>query len=63
MLATHITEVVKIHGDELLSREETNHLLAQLKEKSPKLVEELGREAHDADFWAESGVMTNRIGI
>ncbi len=28
-----------------------------------KLVEELGREAHYADFWAESGVMANRIGI
>ncbi|MEY9305624.1 hypothetical protein ABH977_000836 [Bradyrhizobium ottawaense] len=28
-----------------------------------KLVEELGCEAHYADFWAESGVMANRIGI
>ncbi|MBI1369530.1 MAG: flagellar biosynthesis protein FlhA [Planctomycetes bacterium] len=41
MLATHLTEVVKNHAAELLSREETNNLVTQLKEKSPKLVEEV----------------------
>ncbi len=40
VLATHLTEVVKTHADELLSREETNNLIEQLKEASSKLVEE-----------------------
>jgi flagellar biosynthesis protein FlhA len=40
VLATHLTELVKDHADELLSRQEVNHLLDQLKAKSPKLVEE-----------------------
>jgi flagellar biosynthesis protein FlhA len=45
VLATHLTEVVKDHGDELLTREETNNLIEQLKEKAPKLTEEaLGGE-------------------
>ncbi|MEX2387866.1 MAG: flagellar biosynthesis protein FlhA, partial [Phycisphaeraceae bacterium] len=41
VLATHLTETVKGHAAELLSREETNNLIAQLKEKAPKLVEEV----------------------
>ena len=41
VLATHLTEVTKQHADELLSREEVNNLVATLKEKSPKLVEEV----------------------
>jgi flagellar biosynthesis protein FlhA len=41
VLATHITEVVKAHAYELLTREETSNLLTQLKEKSPKLVDEV----------------------
>ncbi len=41
VLATHLTEVIRTHADELLSREETNRLLDQLREKSPKLVEEV----------------------
>jgi flagellar biosynthesis protein FlhA len=41
VLATHLTEVVKNHAHELLSREETNNLIAQLKQKTPKLVEEV----------------------
>jgi flagellar biosynthesis protein FlhA len=40
VLATHLSEVVKSHADELVTREEINHLLDQLKTKSPKLVEE-----------------------
>ncbi|MFA7235805.1 MAG: flagellar biosynthesis protein FlhA [Phycisphaeraceae bacterium] len=40
VLATHLTEVIKTHADELLTREETNNLITQLKEKSPKLAEE-----------------------
>ena len=40
VLATHLTELIKRHADELLSREEVNHLLEQLKKSSPKLVEE-----------------------
>jgi len=40
VVATHVTELVKEHADELLSRQEVNHLLEQLKETAPKLVEE-----------------------
>jgi flagellar biosynthesis protein FlhA len=41
VLATHLSEVVRVHADELLTREEVSNLLAQLKQKTPKLVEEL----------------------
>ncbi len=41
VLATHLTEVVKTHGAELLTREETNHLIEQLKSQAPKLVTEV----------------------
>jgi flagellar biosynthesis protein FlhA len=41
VLATHLTELVKEHAEELLTREEVNHLLEQLKKNAPKLVEEV----------------------
>ncbi|WP_432799473.1 flagellar biosynthesis protein FlhA [Poriferisphaera sp. WC338] len=41
VLATHLTEVVKNHGYELLTREETNNLIEQLKQQAPKLTEEV----------------------
>jgi flagellar biosynthesis protein FlhA len=41
VLATHLMEVVKTHAAELLTREETNNLVTQLKTKAPKLVEEV----------------------
>ncbi|MEM6749893.1 MAG: flagellar biosynthesis protein FlhA [Planctomycetota bacterium] len=41
VLATHLTEVVKSHAAELLTREEANNLIGQLKERAPKLVEEV----------------------
>jgi flagellar biosynthesis protein FlhA len=41
VLATHLTEVVKTSAADLLTREEVNNLLTQLKEKTPKLVEEV----------------------
>jgi flagellar biosynthesis protein FlhA len=41
VLATHLTEVVKAHAYELLTREETNNLVAQLKQRAPKLVDEV----------------------
>ncbi|MEM1164906.1 MAG: flagellar biosynthesis protein FlhA [Planctomycetota bacterium] len=40
VLTTHLAEVAKHHGDELVTREEVNNLLVQLKERSPKLVED-----------------------
>ena len=40
VLATHLTEVVRKHADELLTRDEISNLLEQLKSKAPKLVEE-----------------------
>lgn len=39
VLATHLTEVVKNFANELLDFEETNNLITQLKDKSPKLTE------------------------
>ena len=40
VVATHLSELIRDHAEELLSRQEVNHLLDQLKEKSPKLIEE-----------------------
>lgn len=40
-LTTHLVEVVKVHADEMLSREETNNLITQLREKAPKLCDEV----------------------
>ena len=46
VLTTHLSEVVKSHADEMLSREETNNLITQLREKAPKLCDEvLGKVA------------------
>ncbi|MEE9296244.1 MAG: flagellar biosynthesis protein FlhA, partial [Phycisphaerae bacterium] len=41
VVSTFLTETIKRHADELLSRNELNRLLDALKERSPKLVEEL----------------------
>ncbi len=41
VLATHLTELVKSHAHEIVSREEVNHLIEQLKSRTPKLVEEV----------------------
>jgi flagellar biosynthesis protein FlhA len=40
VVATHLTEVVKEHAAELLTREEVSQLLDQLRKAAPKLVEE-----------------------
>lgn len=46
VVTTHLMEVVKSHADEMLSREETNNLITQLREKAPKLCDEvLGKVA------------------
>ena len=41
VLATHLQEVAKRHADELLSRDATKHLIDELKEASPTVVDEL----------------------
>ncbi len=41
VLATHLQELAKRHADELLSRDATKHLIDELKEISPTVVEEL----------------------
>ncbi len=41
VLGTHLTEVVKSHAAELLTRDEVANLVDQLKQRSPKLVEEV----------------------
>ena len=40
VVATHLSELIRGHADELLTRQEVNHLLDQLRQKSPKIVEE-----------------------
>jgi flagellar biosynthesis protein FlhA len=39
VLATHLTEIIKQHADELLTRQQTHRVLDTLKEKSPKAIE------------------------
>ncbi len=41
VIITHLTEVVRSHADELLNRQQVHELLNNLKERSPKIVEEL----------------------
>jgi len=41
VVTTHLMEVVKSYADEMLSREETNNLITQLREKAPKLCDEV----------------------
>ena len=41
VLATHLQEIAKRHADELLSRDATKHLIDELKEVAPTVVEEL----------------------
>jgi len=41
VIATHLSEVIRSHADELLSREEVNKLLNTLRETSPAVVEEV----------------------
>jgi len=44
VLATHLTELIRRHAAELLSRQDVNRLLENLKERSPKIVEEVTPE-------------------
>jgi flagellar biosynthesis protein FlhA len=41
VLATHLTETVRKHADELLTRDAAKHLIDQLKQTQPAAVEEL----------------------
>jgi flagellar biosynthesis protein FlhA len=41
VLATHLTELIKSHAFELLTRQETKHLIDNLKARVPALVEEV----------------------
>ena len=41
VLATHLTEVVRRHADEILTRDASKHLIDELKNTSPAVVEEL----------------------
>jgi flagellar biosynthesis protein FlhA len=41
VIVTHLTEVVRRHSDELLSRQQVHQLLDNLRQNSPKVVEEL----------------------
>jgi flagellar biosynthesis protein FlhA len=41
VISTYLTELIRRHADELLTRQEVNRLLDHLRERSPKLVEEV----------------------
>ncbi len=41
VIATHLTETVRKHADELLTRDAAKHLINELKQTSPAVVEEL----------------------
>ena len=41
VLATHLTEVIKAHADEILGRKETQDLVENLKKANPSLVDEV----------------------
>jgi flagellar biosynthesis protein FlhA len=41
VIITHLTEVVRQHADELLTREQVHQLIENLKDTSPKVIEEL----------------------
>jgi flagellar biosynthesis protein FlhA len=41
VLATHLTEVIRKHADEILTRDATKHLVDELKKTSPAVVDEL----------------------
>ncbi len=41
VLATHLTEVVRRHADEILTRDATKHLIDEIKKSSPAVVDEL----------------------
>ncbi|MEM9587589.1 MAG: flagellar biosynthesis protein FlhA [Planctomycetota bacterium] len=41
VLATHLQEIARRHADELLSRDATKHLIDELKQDAPAVVEEL----------------------
>jgi flagellar biosynthesis protein FlhA len=40
ILPTHLSELIRRHADEILTREEVNHLIEELRKTAPKLVEE-----------------------
>lgn len=41
VLATHLTEVVRKHADEILTRDATKHLVDELKHSQPAVIDEL----------------------
>ena len=41
IIATHLTEIVRKHADEILTRDATKHLIDELKATSPAVVDEL----------------------
>ena len=41
VLATHLTEIVRTHADEILTRDATKHLIDELKKTPPAVVDEL----------------------
>jgi len=41
VIATHLTETVRKHADEILTRDATKHLVEELKQTSPAVVDEL----------------------
>ena len=41
VLATHLTEICRRHADEILTRDASKHLIEELKQSQPTVVDEL----------------------
>jgi flagellar biosynthesis protein FlhA len=41
VIATHLTEVVRKHADEIVTRDATKHLVGELKQTAPAVIDEL----------------------
>lgn len=44
VIATHLSEIIKSHGDEILTRQEVNQLVEAVRKSSPALVKEVFEE-------------------
>ncbi len=65
IIATHISEIIKMHADELLTRQDVQNILDQVSETHPKLVEELGASNMGLGLLSKvlKGLLSERVSI
>jgi len=65
IIATHISEIIKTHADELLTRQDVQNMLDQVSETHPKLVEELGASNMGLGLLSKvlKGLLSERVSI